>query len=700
MSDDNSFFEELQTDFLNESSFMLEQYEEYMMRLENSSDPVKDLTDIFRVAHSVKGGAAAVGLTDLSKFAHVMEDLLDLLRAKPQVVNSDVISLLLQSGDELKNRVAALQVGNAQAWNPEELKVQLIKMTEALSGKASKHTTTTPVVETVTVEEKSPVPDDFFAVTPQASAESFSSDASDDLANHELLAELLSQLSPEDRAEYLAKEQAEKELIAATVEPVEVVAAPAPVQEEIVVTPSLTIAKSPAMEMVESPVKSEAALKEVAEGGKANTKGGGAKQLNATIKVDTGRVDSVLDAVGELVVLKNQLVHDETVQNSGNIRLEAIVDQLDKAVRELYEKTLSIRMTPLKSMFIKIQRIVRDVSLNLNKPVDLSLVGEDTEVERAVFDILGDPLVHLVRNSMDHGVESKEIRAQRGKPAVAKVTVSAKQSGGSVIIEISDDGGGINREKVLNKAIERGLVAEGVSPDSIPDEQVYQFIFNPGFSTADKISDLSGRGVGLDVVKSNLDKINGKINIFSKAGQGSTFRLTIPLSTAITDGIIVALAGARYILPIHSIREIVRVLPQECTEVSGAGKVVKIRESLLPVLDVEQILGHVAEKFKNEVSNITVDKGSLNSRGEELMLVVIETMNGQLAFPVEEVIGQAQVVVKPIAAGLEIPEVAGAAILGDGHTVLILDPSAFVNVNAQYQAPSVSTPSKSRELAA
>ncbi len=701
MSDDNSFFEELQTDFLNESSFMLEQYEEYMMRLENSSDPVKDLTDIFRVAHSVKGGAAAVGLTDLSKFAHVMEDLLDLLRAKPQVVNSDVISLLLQSGDELKNRVAALQVGNAQAWNPEELKKQLIKMTEILSGKASKHAAAT-VVETVAVEEKSPVPDDFFAVPPEASGNSLSSDASDDLANHELLAELLSQLSPEDRAEYLAKEQAEKELMSASSENVEPAPAPVIAQEEVapIPAPALTLAKTPAMEIVETPAKSESAPKEVAEGGKSNSKAGGAKQLNATIKVDTGRVDSVLDAVGELVVLKNQLVHDETVQNSGNIRLEAIVDQLDKAVRELYEKTLSIRMTPLKSMFIKIQRIVRDVSLNLNKPVDLRLEGEDTEVERAVFDILGDPLVHLVRNSMDHGVESKELRAQRGKPAVAKVTVSAKQSGGSVIIEISDDGGGINREKVLNKAIERGLVADGVSPDSIPDEQVYQFIFNPGFSTADKISDLSGRGVGLDVVKSNLDKINGKINIFSKAGQGSTFRLTIPLSTAITDGIIVALAGARYILPIHSIREIVRVLPQECTDVSGAGKVVKIRESLLPVLDVEQILGNVAEKFKNEVANVTLDKGSLNSRGEELMLVVIETMNGQLAFPVEDVIGQAQVVVKPIAAGLEIPEVAGAAILGDGHTVLILDPSSFVNANTQYQASPVSIPSKARELAA
>nr|WP_295901107.1 chemotaxis protein CheA [uncultured Bdellovibrio sp.] len=404
-----------------------------------------------------------------------------------------------------------------------------------------------------------------------------------------------------------------------------------------------------------------------------------AKQTSA-IKVDTGRVDSVLDAVGELVVLKNQLVHDETVRSGVNLRLEAIVDQLDKAVRELYEKTLSIRMTPLKSMFIKIQRIVRDVSLSLDKPVDLQLIGEETEVERTVFELLGDPLVHLVRNSMDHGVEKKETRLERGKPVTAKVVVSAKQSGGNVIIEICDDGGGINREKVLAKAIERGFVPTGVDPASIPDEQVFQYIFQPGFSTADKISDLSGRGVGLDVVKSNLDKINGKINIFSKAGQGTTFRLTIPLSTAITDGIIVALDGARYILPIHSIREIVRVLPKDYTHISGAGKVASIRGLLLPVIDVSKTLGSINWTLNKKDQQLMAKReNSLSARREETMLVIIESMTGQMAFPVDDVLGQAQVVVKPITTGQNIPEVAGAAILGDGRTVLILEPGALVS---------------------
>lgn len=669
MSGDNAFFEELQMDFLNESAFMLEQYEEYMMRLENSTNPAQDLTDIFRVAHSVKGGAAAVGLTDLSKFAHVMEDLLDLLRSQPNLVNSNVISLLLQSGDELKNRVSSLQQGQGGPWNTKELVAQLIQVHEELSGKKSKHhhAESSAAAPAAVEEEKIPVPDDFFA---QTSVEATAAPAEgDDHTNHELLAELLAQLSPEDQAEFYAKEAA----AAVTPAPEPVMAVAEPVVEAPSATPTVAEAKP-------APV-----LKVVSEAPAAANNGGGGgnkapgRNLNSTIKVDTGRVDSVLDAVGELVVLKNQLVHDETVRSGESLRLEAIVDQLDKAVRELYEKTLSIRMTPLKSMFIKIQRIVRDVSLALDKPVDLQLIGEETEVERTVFELLGDPLVHLVRNSMDHGVEKKETRLERGKPVTAKVIVSAKQSGGNVIIDISDDGGGINREKVLQKALERGFVPSGVDPASIPDEQVFQYIFQPGFSTADKISDLSGRGVGLDVVKSNLDKINGKINIYSKAGQGSTFRLTIPLSTAITDGIIVALDGARYILPIHSIREIVRVLPKDYTNVSGAGKVANIRGALLPVIDVSKTLGSINWAMNKKDDRFAKKENSLSARREETMLVIIESMTGQMAFPVDDVLGQAQVVVKSITTGHDIPEVAGAAILGDGKTVLILEPGALVN---------------------
>ncbi|WP_413289865.1 chemotaxis protein CheA [Bdellovibrio sp. HCB337] len=658
MSEDNSFFAELQTEFLTESAFLLESYEESMMSLESGAKPSEDLSQIFRVAHSVKGGAAAVGLPDLAKFAHVMEDLLSVLRTDPSLVNSNVISLLLQSGDELKKRIASLQQGENSPWDPAALVEQLIKAHEEITGKPSTHhgEHAAPAEEA-----KAQAPDDFFAASaPAAEA------PAGDVANLDLMAELLAQMSPEDRADY-EKSQA----------PAASAPAPAPVPTPVPVEKPKVVAEA-------KPAAAPAAAN-AGNGNGGPAKSGPAKKENMVIKVDTGRVDSVLDAVGELVVLKNQIVHDDYIKTGGNVRLEAIVDQLDKAVRELYEKTLSIRMTPLKSLFVKIQRIVRDVSLTLNKPVDLQLVGEETEVERTVFELLGDPLVHLVRNAMDHGVEKPEIRKEREKPATAKVTVSAKQSGGNVIIEIVDDGGGINRDKVLAKAIEKNLVPHGVDPNTMPDEQVFQFIFAPGFSTADKVSDLSGRGVGLDVVKSNLERINGKINIQSKLGHGTTFRLTIPLSTAITDGIVVALEGERYILPIHSIREIVRVMPKDYTEIPGAGKVAKVRECLVPVINIGRTLGHIHYDVSSTRGQDWHQRKSesLSARREETMLVIIESMSGQMAMPVDDVLGQAQVVVKPLATGQDIPEVAGAAILGDGRTVLILDPAMIVSKAAK-----------------
>jgi two-component system chemotaxis sensor kinase CheA len=620
MSDsDNAFFAELQTEFLTEAAFLLETYEESMLGLESGTNPQEDLAQIFRVAHSIKGGAAAVGLADLGKFAHVAEDLLSLLRVDPSLVNSEVISLLLQSGDQFKFRITSLQKGEDLPWDTAELVKQLKFWIEKLSGNIPSEETAAPAA---------PVPE-----------------PADDVANHELLAELAAQLGTD-----VLQEQP-------------VVATPAAAPTAIETKPASVAAK-----------KMESATS-ASEGGKGGGASGG-KPGNASIKVDIGRVDSVLDAVGELVVLKNQLVHDEVVRNGNHLRLAGIVDQLDKMVRELYDKTLSIRMTPLKSLFLKIQRIVRDVSLQLGKPVDLQLVGEETEVERTVFELLGDPLVHLVRNAMDHGVEKPETRAERKKPATAKVVVSAKQTGGTVTIEIVDDGGGINRDKVLQKAIERNLVPAGVDPNTLPDEQVFQFIFMPGFSTADKVSDLSGRGVGLDVVKSNLEKINGKIDIKSKLGEGTTFRLSIPLSTAITDGIVVAIEGNKYILPIYSIREIVRVQPKDYTAINNAGKVVKIRERLMPVIDVRKTLGKINwEHLQNMKYQVTAEQNSLRARREETMLIVIESIYGMIALPVDDVIGQTQAVVKPLMTGQTIPEVAGAAILGDGRTVLILDPT-------------------------
>ncbi len=649
MSDsDSAFFKELQVEFLSESAFMFEQYEESMLGLESGNKVQEDLAQIFRVAHSIKGGASAVGFPDLAKFAHVVEDLLALLRTQPEFLNSDIISLLLRSGDVLKNRIHSLQKGDDGAWDTSDLANELVVVTKGL-GKSDSSTKSTAPIEIEVVnnlevveEEKLPVPD---------------GPPPEDIANHELLAELAASMG--------AAVDSQPKMA-------EPVTASIPAVEKNRVVETKSSAVSSAQKPAEASQKNQ---------------GTQSKPANSSIKVDTSRVDSVLDAVGELVVLKNQIIHDESIRSGGNLRLAGIVDQLDKTVRELYDKTLSIRMTPLKSLFLKIQRIVRDVSLSLNKPVDLVLVGEETEVERTVFELLGDPLVHLVRNAMDHGIEKPEIRKEKGKTPTAKVTVSARQTGGTVTIEIVDDGGGINRERVLAKAVEKNLIPSGVDPATYTDEQAFQFIFAPGFSTAEKVSDLSGRGVGLDVVRSNLERINGKIDIKSKLGQGTTFRLSIPLSTAITDGIVIALDGAKYILPIYSIREIVRTVPKDYVQVSDAGRVVKIREALLPVIEIRETLGDINWENINEMKYKSKEENnSLRARREEAMVIIIESMHGMMALPVDEVIGQAQVVVKPITTGKQIPEVSGAAILGDGRTVLILDPIALT----QKKSPELS----------
>lgn len=629
MSDDSAFFEELQGEFLNEAAFMLEQYEEQMLGLESADNRQESLTNIFRVAHSVKGGASAVGLTDLAHFAHVMEDLLAILRDHPEYVEPAIISELLKSGDMLKKRVAALQAGDRSEWHTEEMKAALKVWLEKLSAdQPQKVFTEMSIEEAQQMSEESPSMEE----TP---------------ALEEIPMEV-SEQEPAPLVESLPSE------------PVE--AAIAEVHE---IKP--VIEKSPSLPKTEAKKPAEA------DGKKRN--------LGTAIKVDLARVDSVLDAVGELVVLKNQLVHDEVIRMGGHARLESIVDQLDKSVRELYDKTLSIRMTPLKSLFLKIQRIVRDLSISLNKPVDLQMFGEETEVERAVFEILGDPLVHLVRNAMDHGVENQDLRKERNKNSVAKVTVSAKQSGGTVVIEIVDDGGGISKEKVLKKAKEKGLIRDGITLEEMTDEQVFGLILSPGFSTADKVSDLSGRGVGLDVVKSNLDRINGKIDIQSKLYEGTTFRLNIPLSTAITDGIEVVIEQSRYIVPIYSIREIVQVVPQDFTDLQQQGRVARIRENLIPVIDLKDTLGQINWDQMDDMKVSNANKNnvtSLREQRDETMLIVIESIHGLMALPVDDVLGQAQVVIKPLSTGQSIPEVAGAAIMGDGRTVLILDPSALV----------------------
>lgn len=664
MSDSDGMFIELQQEFLAEASFLVEQYEESMLGLESNSEPAAELSQIFRVAHSIKGGASAVGLNDLCHFAHAVEDLLSLLRVAPVLVNSKVISLLLASGDALSFRIDQLRSGDSSAWDTSALVIDLKQMTNEFNkivGVSNGHSET-----------------------------ELENENQEDHANYDLLKELEEKFGVPDKkeqktAEPLSEVSLQKPVSTNPVEKhkLELVSESAPslpvVKDDVAVDEKLLEKAEPAaVAVVSAPIAASTESKDVSVAAKA-TPARQKPNAGSSIKVDTQRVDAVLDAVGELVVLKNQLLHDESIRVNGSARVASVVDQIDKTVRELYDRTLSIRMTPLKSLFVKIQRIVRDVSLQLEKPVDLELVGEDTEVERTVFELLGDPMVHMIRNAMDHGIEKPAIRKEKGKNPVAKLRVSAQQTGGSVSIEITDDGGGIHKERVFKKALEKGIVPAGTEMNSLSEDQIFQFLFAPGFSTAEKVSDLSGRGVGLDVVKSNLEKIHGKIDIRSKIDQGTTFRLSIPLSTAITDGIVVAIAGSRFIVPIHTIREIVRAMPSDFTDVSGAGHVVRIRENLLPVVDISTTLAEINWDQLEQSKHISaINAQSLRKQRNESMLLIVESLHGEVLLPVDDVIGQAQVVVKPVPGMKSIPEISGAAILGDGRTVLVIDPASLV----------------------
>ncbi len=639
MSAEDDFLEELKRDFLNEALFMMEQYEESMLALESSADPQDHIGRIFRVAHSIKGGAAAVGFEDLSKFAHKAEDLLSILRTQPENINTEIITLFLAVGDQFKLRLTQLKTDASVPWEVSDLETQLLSWIQKFQGKT---------VAVAPVVSETPVPSagipadilDFDMLVAEAEAAVAAANApvpvetptpipepvvEEDLTNYELLAELEAQIKASE----------------------EVKVAP----------PALALVPEPA---ATSPKPQPQENKKAAAAAAAE---------NTILKVDSQRVDAVLDVVGEIVVLKNQLLHSDAVSQAENQRLNFIVDQLDKSIRDLYEKTLGIRMTPLKSLFMKLQRTVRDVSVKLQKPVDLQLIGEETEVDRSVFELLGDPLMHMARNAMDHGIENREDRLKSGKPEMARLTISAKQVGASVVIEIAEDGRGIIREKVLKKATEKNLIPSHLKPEEMSDEQVFQLLFAPGFSTAEVVTDLSGRGVGLDVVKSNIEKAKGTVRIRSEAGKGTTFEIRIPLTTSITDGIVVAISGHRYMIPIHSIREIVQFRDNEVTQVANVGRVLKIRNKLTPIIDFRETLEKLA------FADNKIKKSERVS--DQKTYVVLESNTGLSALPVDEVLGQSQVVAKPLVVGHPVPEFSGAATLGDGRTILILEPNAL-----------------------
>jgi two-component system chemotaxis sensor kinase CheA len=381
----------------------------------------------------------------------------------------------------------------------------------------------------------------------------------------------------------------------------------------------------------------------------------------STIRVNTEKLDSLMDVVGELVIVQSQLLESARHLTGNNNALQRNLSQVTRITKELQHTSMSLRMIPVKSTFQKMERLARDLARDCGKKVIFAVEGEDTELDRTVVEEISDPLIHMVRNSLDHGLEPAEERLKAGKPEAGKVQLKAYHQGSNIVLEISDDGRGIDANKVLAKALKQGLVAEG---QTLSKDEILNLIFLPGFSTAEKVTSISGRGVGMDVVRRNIEKLRGKIEIDTEVGKGSRFRIILPLTMAIIDGLIVKVGEDRFILPTTSVKMAYRPAPESLSTVQGRGEVLDLRGKVLP-------LHRLHRKFSIEPKAHNPSDG---------IVVVVEHSGRTSGLLVDEMVSKQEVVIKSLGALMQgLPGVAGGAILGDGTIALILDPASLLS---------------------
>jgi two-component system chemotaxis sensor kinase CheA len=392
-------------------------------------------------------------------------------------------------------------------------------------------------------------------------------------------------------------------------------------------------------------------------------KSSGSGSVSEVIRVDVNKLNTLMDLVGEIVISESMVSHNPDLKGMELESFDKSISYLQKNVRELQELSTSMRMIPLNGVFGKMKRLIRDLSSKNNKKIDLDISGGDTEVDRSVLEHISDPLVHILRNSADHGVESSEKRKAAGKSEIGRIDLSARQVGGEIWVMVKDDGAGLNREKLLSKALEKGVIQE--SEMDMPDEKVWGLIFAPGFSTADKVSDISGRGVGMDVVLKNVEKIRGKVEVTSNEGIGTTINLRIPLTTAIVDGMIMRVEDSIYAIPTLDIKESLQVGENNVVDLIDGQEVIKVREKLIPVLRL------------HELHNLSFKQKHLN----EGIVVITEKSGGGIGFLVDEILGQQQLVIKALPSYLgSVQGVSGCAILGTGEICLILELSNLIKM--------------------
>ncbi|MCG8276835.1 chemotaxis protein CheA [Stenotrophomonas sp. NLF4-10] len=640
--------------FFEESREGLDAMEAGLLEMEGGQQDPEVINSVFRAAHSIKGGAGTFGFDTIAGVTHVLETLLDELRAGKRPLEAAAVDAMLASVDVL--RALLREAEHGQPADPAAVAAVKARLEAVLSGTAA-----APVVAK---QEETAEPEGWqIGFVPAPSLFMSGNDPLRIIRELETFGPLqvdarmerlpgFEQMDPLEA--YIAWDlgltgriprSKIEDTFAWVVDDCELDIQP------VLAPPSLaTSAPAPVQEAV-----AEAAPRPSAAG---NAPANAAHEAESSIRVSVDKVDALINLVGELVITQAMLK-----QVSGGLdpshaeRLLAGLDLLERNTRDLQEAVIGVRMLPVDAVFRRFPRLVRDLSSRLGKQVRLRTIGEGTELDKGLIEKIADPLVHLVRNSIDHGLEMPDVRKQAGKDETGTITLAASHQGGHIVIEVSDDGRGLNRDKILAKAHERGLAI----PDNPSDAQVWDLIFQPGFSTADAVTDLSGRGVGMDVVRRNIQALGGEVQLESHTGAGTRVLIRLPLTLAILDGMTVSVAGETLILPLAYVLEALQPKAEDIRTMAGEGRVLRVRGEYLPILSLGNYYGYRTDSHADP------------------LVVVVEGDGQKIALEVDELLGQQQVVVKNIENNYRrIGGVSGATILGDGRVALIVDVGGLV----------------------
>ena len=634
--------------FFDEADELLADMEKYLLQLDAASPDKEMMNAIFRAAHSIKGGAGTFGFKILQETTHLMENLLDDARCGKLRLTGDIINLFLESKDIMQDQLDAYK----SSQEPDEQSFQYI--CEALRQIAlqSKADAAEPAEEKASAPAAATADSGVLNIVLLKVKETEGRLLVDELAN---LGSVLNQQQQDDCLEVQLQTTVSADDIEAVLcfilEPEQIkisaVSAPeAPVGSE---APTAQPAVSAA-----APVKSASAS------GRSAARAQAAE--SSSIRVAVEKVDQIINQVGELIITQSMLSQlSAALEPPMNDVLVNSIAQLERNARDLQESVMSIRMMPMEYVFSRFPRLVHDLAGKLNKQVELTLIGGSAELDKSLIERIIDPLTHLVRNSLDHGIESAEARVAKGKSAMGNLTLSAEHQGGNIVIEVSDDGAGLNREKILARAQSQGMAIN----EHMSDDDVWMLIFAPGFSTAEKVTDVSGRGVGMDVVRRNIQEMGGHVEIASEQNKGSTIRIILPLTLAILDGMSVRVADETYVLPLGAVMESLKLSEKSLYRMAGGELMLQVRGEYIPLITLQYVFGMGEE---------TVD---IN----DSVAVILQSAGARYALMVDQLVGQHQVVVKNLELNYrKVPGISAATILGDGSVALILDVAALAKL--------------------